>query len=229
MSKRNDIMNNSSINNKNNTGKIENLSIKEQMMGVKSTKPLPKDFYEKILECEMSLKEKFDMSVLGTLIQYYSLAVEHFGSIGDVEKCAEYNENLNLLFKQMEVKKYMDEGTNIESNAKKDEVKQEMHKAENKITNKTVKSILKDKETKQNKLIVKIKDEVTLNAGRKIVKNVFDQNRVYLALNYQFNKALAMEIGYMNWYQQRSSGVDFYSRDIFRFSLFHKISLKPKQ
>lgn len=89
--------------------------------------------------------------------------------------------------------------------------------------------ILKDKETKQNKLIVKIKDEVMLNAGRKIVKNVFDQNRVYLALNYQFNKALAMEIGYMNWYQQRSSGVDFYSRDIFRFSLFHKISLKPKQ
>ena len=55
MSKRNNIMNNSSINNKKNIGKIENLSIKEQMMGVKSTKPLPKDFYEKILpgQCEM--------------------------------------------------------------------------------------------------------------------------------------------------------------------------------
>ena len=53
------------------------------MMGVKSSKPLPKDFYEKVLECEMSLKEKFDMEILGTLIQYYSLAVEHFASIGN--------------------------------------------------------------------------------------------------------------------------------------------------
>jgi len=40
------------------------------MMGIKSTKPLPKDFYEKILECEMNLKEKFDMQILGSLIKY---------------------------------------------------------------------------------------------------------------------------------------------------------------
>ena len=150
--------------NKNNQEKIEFLSIKEQMLGVKSTKPLPKDFYEKILECEMSLKEKFDMGILGTLIQYYSLAVEHFGSLGDDKKCAEYNENLNLLFKQIEVKKYMDEGNNIESNAKKDEVKQEMHVAEQKITKSTVKSILKNKEKKQTK------------SGKSVVlKEIFNQ------------------------------------------------------
>ena len=144
--------------------KIESLSIKEQMLGVKSTKPLPKDFYEKILECEMSLKEKFDMGILGTLIQYYSLAVEHFGSLGDDKKCAEYNENLNLLFKQIEVKKYMDEGKNIESNAKKEEVKQEMHVAEQKITKSAVKSILKNKEKKQTK------------SGKSVVlKEIFNQ------------------------------------------------------
>ena len=150
--------------NKNEPEKIESLSIKEQMMGVKSTKPLPKDFYEKILECEMSLKEKFDMGILGTLIQYYSLAVEHFGSLGDEKKCAEYNEDLNLLFKQIEVKKYMDEGNNIESNAKKEEVKQEMHVAEQKITKSTVKSILKNKEKKQTK------------SGKSVVlKEIFNQ------------------------------------------------------
>ena len=87
---------------------------------------------EKVLECELSLKEKFDMKVLGTLIQYYSLAVEHFGSIGDDKKCQEYNENLNLLFKQMEVKKYMEEGKNIEHNVKKEELKKEMKSAEKK-------------------------------------------------------------------------------------------------
>ena len=131
--------------------KIGSLSLKEQMMGVKSTKPLPNNFYEKVLECEMSLKEKFDMEILGTLIKYYSLAVEHFGSLGNQKKCAEYNENLNLLFKQMEVKKYMNEGNNIESNAKKEELKKEMHVAETKITDKTAKSILKEKEKKQTK------------------------------------------------------------------------------
>ena len=46
-----------------------------------------KVFYEKELEYEMSLKEKFDMEILGTLIQYYSLAVEHFASIGNQKKC----------------------------------------------------------------------------------------------------------------------------------------------
>lgn len=150
--------------NKKKEEKIESLSIKEQMLGVKSTKPLPKDFYEKILECEMSLKEKFDMEILGTLIKYYSLAVEHFGSLGDDKKCAEYNENLNLLFKQIEVKKYMDEGNNIESNAKKEEVKHEMQVAEQKITKSQVKSILKSKEKKQTK------------SGKSVVlKEIFNQ------------------------------------------------------
>ena len=150
--------------NKNDSDKIASLSIKEQMMGIKSSKPLPKDFYEKVLEYEMSLKEKFDMEILGTLIQYYSLAVEHFASMGNQKKCDEYNENLNLLFKQAEVRKYMNEGKNIESNAKKEEIKQEMQVATEKITNKTVKSILKDKEKKQTK------------SGKSVVlKEIFNQ------------------------------------------------------
>ena len=107
MSKSNTNNENSSMpdNKKNNgTEKIKSLSIKEQMMGVKSTKPLPKDLYEKILECEMSLKEKFDTAIMQNLLLYYSIAVEHFNSLGDEKKAAEYNENMNLLFKQMEEK-----------------------------------------------------------------------------------------------------------------------------
>ena len=144
--------------------KYESLSVKEQMMGVKSSKSLPEDFYEKILECELSLKEKFDMQVLGTLIQYYSLAVEHFGSIGDEKKCAEYNENLNLLFKQMEIKQYMKEGKNIELNAKKEEIKKEMKLAENKVDSESVKKIIREKEKKQ----IKVKNSI-------ILKEIFNQ------------------------------------------------------
>ena len=144
--------------------KYESLTVKEQMMGIKSSKSLPEDFYEKVLECELSLKEKFDMQILGTLIQYYSLAVEHFGSIGDEKKCAEYNESLNLLFKQMEIRKYMKEGKNIEINAKKEEIKKEMKIAENKIDTESVKKIIKEKENKQ----IKAKNSI-------ILKEIFNQ------------------------------------------------------
>ena len=149
--------------------KYESLSVKEQMQGIKSSQALPEDFYEKILECELSLKEKFDMQILSTLIQYYSLAVEHFGSIGDAKKCEEYNENLNLLFKQMEVRKYMKEGKDIELNAKKEKLKNEMKKAENLIDSNVAKKIIKGKE------------RTSIKSGKSIiVKEIFSQ-----ALNFK--------------------------------------------
>ena len=144
--------------------KYESLTIKEQMLGIKSSKALPDDFYEKVLECELSLKEKFDMEILGTLIQYYSLAVEHFGSIGDEKKCAEYNESLNLLFKQMEVKKYMKEGKNIELNAKKEKIIKKMKIAGKKVDFNVAKKIINEKENKQ------------IKSGKSIIlKEIFNQ------------------------------------------------------
>jgi len=84
------------------------------------------------------------------------------------------------------------------------------------------------KKENSDKIILKARDEVMFNVGSKIVKNTFDQNRIYLAVNYVISPKIAVEAGYMNWFQQRSSGVDFYNRDIIRFSLFHNLSLKKK-
>lgn len=78
----------------------------------------------------------------------------------------------------------------------------------------------------KDKLFFKIKDEMMFNLGRKIIKNTFDQNRIYLAVNYKLNNLYAVELGYMNWFQQLKSGIDFYNRDILRFSLFHIINFK---
>lgn len=182
MSKSNQSIRNSLENKKDNEN--ISLSVKDQMMGVKSTKPLPVDFYEKVLECEMSLKEKFDMEILGTLIKYYSLAVEHFGSKGDAKKCAEYNENLNLLFKQIEVKKYMEEGKNIETNAKKEEIKQEMQVAKKQITNSTVKSILKEKEKKQTKSGKSVVLKEIFNQTMNFKKKLEEKKKRYKKLNF---------------------------------------------
>ena len=82
------------------------------------------------------------------------------------------------------------------------------------------------KNEKQQTIIVKIKDEIMFNAGNKIVKNTFDQNRIYLAVNYKLNNSYAVELGYMNWFQQQKSGTDFYNRDILQLSIFHNIDLK---
>ena len=72
-------------------------------------------------------------------------------------------------------------------------------------------------------------DEIMINAGESIVKNTFDQNRIYAALQYGVSKNIALELGYLNSFQQRASGVDYFDRNIIRFTLFHRIKLKEKQ
>lgn len=71
----------------------------------------------------------------------------------------------------------------------------------------------------------KVYDELFINAGNKILTNVFDQNRVYAGLNYDILKNLSFEVGYLNWFQQKTDG-DFFDRDILRFTVFHKLNLK---
>lgn len=73
-------------------------------------------------------------------------------------------------------------------------------------------------------LKVKVNDEVLLNAGSKITKNVFDQNRIYTGLSFDALPKLTFDVGYLNWFQQRPTG-DFYNRNILRFSVSQKITL----
>lgn len=71
----------------------------------------------------------------------------------------------------------------------------------------------------------KTSDELFINAGNKIVTNVFDQNRIYAGFNLDVLKNLSVEVGYLNWFQQKPDG-HFFNRDILRFTVFHKINLK---
>ena len=73
-----------------------------------------------------------------------------------------------------------------------------------------------------------LSDEIMFNFGKKIIKNTFDQNRVYAALQYGMNKNIALELGYLNSFQRRANGIDYFNRDIIRFTIFHKIKIKKK-
>lgn len=77
---------------------------------------------------------------------------------------------------------------------------------------------------------VKLKafDEVMFNAGSSIGLNVFDQNRVGGGLDWRFSTSWTLATDYIWWWQQRSSGTDFWSRHIARFTIKHKVDLRSE-
>lgn len=78
-----------------------------------------------------------------------------------------------------------------------------------------------------NLLSLILMDEVMFNAGHRIIYNMFDQNRIYIALGTQISQNHLFELGYMNWFQQESTGYSFINRNILRFTLTHKINFTP--
>lgn len=62
-------------------------------------------------------------------------------------------------------------------------------------------------------------EEIHINVGKDIVRNVFDQNRLTASLSYKINPKISLDAGYLYWFQQSSSGDDFFSRNIIFFSL----------
>ena len=84
---------------------------------------------------------------------------------------------------------------------------------------------------KKEKQLLKavVSDEIMFNFGEKIIKNTFDQNRIYAAIHYRLNSNLALELGYLNSLQRRVNGIDYFNRDIIRFSIFHKIKISKKR
>ncbi|MFY8004208.1 MAG: DUF2490 domain-containing protein [Chitinophagaceae bacterium] len=76
-------------------------------------------------------------------------------------------------------------------------------------------------------LKLKLSNEIHLNADSRTGLSLFDQNRIYVGINYSFHPLANIEIGYLNWYQQ-SINQQYFNRDILRFTLYHKIPRKKK-
>ena len=110
---------------------------------------LPKDFFDTVLDCEVKLKQKFDMKVLQKLIDYYSIAVGYYESIND-PKFMIYNQSLALLFSQPEVKQYLTSG-NIKLKLKKENIKKIIQECDKKVTTGVVKSFIRRKNTVDSK------------------------------------------------------------------------------
>ena len=73
-----------------------------------------------------------------------------------------------------------------------------------------------------------VSDEVHINFGNEIVYNSFDQNRLFVGLQYHANSHDVLQFGLMYLYQQLPSGNNY--RHIYapRISYFHNLDLRKK-
>jgi lipopolysaccharide assembly outer membrane protein LptD (OstA) len=85
------------------------------------------------------------------------------------------------------------------------------------------------KEEAKGTLLLRISDELHLQAGQSVKGQPFDQNRISASLQYNITNNIAIDAGYTNWYQQRSGNKGFYNRHIFMASVLIKLDLSKKR
>ncbi len=73
-----------------------------------------------------------------------------------------------------------------------------------------------------------VNDEIHINFGRQVLYNTFDQNRFFLGFAYHLNANDNLQFGYMNQYQQLSSGSRYRSVHAARIFYFHNLDLRKK-
>ena len=88
--------------------------------------------------------------------------------------------------------------------------------------------LLKAKNSDRDRLTLRASDELMVQFGANVVNNSFDQNRIAVGLMVPLGATTAIEVGYMNWFQQRVTGVDYYNRHILRFVLMHQFALQKQ-
>lgn len=71
-------------------------------------------------------------------------------------------------------------------------------------------------------------DEVHFNVGRKIVTNMFEQNRLAAGAQFHVVKNVTFELTYINWFQQQAVTPLYYNRDILRIALNHVLPVRKK-
>ena len=82
------------------------------------------------------------------------------------------------------------------------------------------------KEMKAKTPFATLGNELFLNFGDRIVYNTFDQNRLFVGLGYQFTPHVNVQLGYLNVYQQESSGSNYSSSHAIRLAMFHNLDLR---
>jgi Protein of unknown function (DUF2490) len=74
---------------------------------------------------------------------------------------------------------------------------------------------------KPGKLSIVLADEILVQMGKEIVYNFFDQNRIFAGIRHNINKDWSFDFGYMNVYQQKSSGYQYDMNHTIRWFFYY--------
>ncbi len=78
------------------------------------------------------------------------------------------------------------------------------------------------------KLSVLINDEIHINFGKQIVNNYFDQNRLFLGLNYAFDASNNLQFGYLNSFIQTAAGNQYRNINALRVAYLQNFDFRTK-
>lgn len=82
---------------------------------------------------------------------------------------------------------------------------------------------------KAKTISVYLGNEILLNFGRQITYNTLDHNRVHAGLTYHVDADDQLQIGYLNIFQQQSSGGRYRMLHVARIFYHHAIDLRKKR
>ena len=69
-------------------------------------------------------------------------------------------------------------------------------------------------------------NEIHINAGRQIVNNYFDQNRLAIGMGYPFTAHLNVQLAYLDVFQQLPAGNKYVNINAVRIFVFHNLDLR---
>ncbi len=72
-------------------------------------------------------------------------------------------------------------------------------------------------------------NEIFIQAGKPVLYNYFEDNRLFLGLGYVINENFQLQAGYMKSIQQKERGFDLNNRDIIRFSVYHNLDFTKRK
>ncbi|HRH36863.1 MAG TPA: DUF2490 domain-containing protein [Flavobacteriales bacterium] len=76
--------------------------------------------------------------------------------------------------------------------------------------------------------MLRLNDEILINAGAHVIANTFDQNRIYAGIAFWVKPTLGFELGYLNAFQSLSGGTEFYQRHILRLAITQRLDLSER-
>ncbi|WPR71824.1 DUF2490 domain-containing protein [Flavobacterium sp. NG2] len=81
---------------------------------------------------------------------------------------------------------------------------------------------------KDNTLFLALADEIMVNVGKKVTANVFDQNRLSVALGWRFTKDSNIQLGYLNQFSEKSDGINKENNHTLTVGYTHNLDFTKK-